>query len=236
VLDENLNEEVAEEQDIVDLLAAQGGEVEDEVVVDEFPTELPDDLDGLKAMLIERDEKIGKRNKTIKKRTEATHRMQDEIQSLQQQIADMKNQTTNASTMEAQKQEYSETLEKWRNSVEEDPSKAVDFVTWQNSETQDKIVNYLADMQTKFDARLAEIEGGMNPERMQNREKINKLKQNPRFANFNDDQLLAVIQATSDIKPRGTVTGKPVVAKPSKEKALEHARELAKKHFNGTFG
>ena len=233
---EDVTLDEGQEQDIIELLAKQGLEQDDEGEDESFPTELPKSIEDLKSMLAERDERIGKRNLTIKKRTEATHRMQEEIGSLQQQIADLKNTSTTASNTEAQKQEYNETLEKWRNSVEEDPTKAIDFVNWQTSETQNKLVDYVASMQSKFDARLAEIEGGMNPERMENRSKIAQLKANPEYANFTDDQLLTVIKSVGALKPRGSIGGRSVTSKPSPEKGLAEARAKAKAYFDGTLG
>lgn len=224
-----------EEVDVVALLAEQGLE-DDNDEVDGLPDELPDDPDELKSLLNDYKERVGKRNKTIKKRTDANHRMQEELDAMRTQIEQLSNSTANASTMEAQNQEYKETHEKWRSGVEDGSLNPVDYADWQLKQTQDRMANFLADMQSNFDSRLEELAGNMNPERMKNREKINQLKANPKFASFSDDQILTVIQTAEAIKPRGNIGGQRVQAQPSAEKRKEELRELARKHFNGNLG
>lgn len=231
---DNEAEVVEQEQDIIDLLASQSQEIDNDDV-DGLPDDLPSDPDELKAVVKEYQERVAKRNKTIKMRTDATHRMQEELEALKVQLAEVKGSTTNASNVEAQKQEYNETLEKWRNSVEEDPTKAIEFTNWQMTEMQNKVADYIGTLQNKFESQLAEIKGEMNPERQKYRDKIAQARNIPEFADMDDDTILKIIQANSRVAPRGTVGGKRVEQKPTAERLKNEAAERAAAYFKNGF-
>lgn len=224
------------EQDLIDLITMSSDESEGDDDVEGLPSELPDDPDELKQLVVDYQNRVSKRNKTVKKRTEATHRMQEEIEALKSQVDSFKNQSTQASTVEAQKQEHDKAIAEWRDSVSDDPSKAVDFATWQTTQMQDKVVNYIASMQQKFDDQIAELKGATNPTRQKYQAKIDQLKSNPRFAGFDDDQLMVLAETLSEAKPRGPIGGKPVNATVSKEKKLDELRKKAREYMNNGLG
>jgi chromosome segregation ATPase len=224
--------EIEVEEDIISLLSNQSEEVDDEVVEEVYSGELPDDPEQLKQMLVDAQNRVGKRNHTLKKRTDANHRIQDELKAVQEQLQDLKNAGNQpAPNVEAQNQERKEALGKWKDSVAEKPETAIDYADMQMTQMQDKVVDLVSSMQSKFDEQIAELKGDMNPEKVKNREKIDQLRNNPQFASMDDDTLLAIITATSGIKPRGTIGGRKPEQKSTPEKALEDARARAKKHF-----
>lgn len=226
-----------EEKDIIDILSTQGQEV-DEEEVEGLPTELPDDPDELKQLVADYQERVSKRNKTIKKRSDATHRMQEEIEALKSQVETYQSQSTQASTAEAQKQEQEKAYAEWRDSVSDDPSKAVDFATWQAGQMQDRMVDYIAKMQSSLEGQIAALKGEMNPEKQKYRDKIATLKQNPDFSDLDDDTAIKFIRATEQIKlgPRGTIGGKPVPTQKTREKRLDELRKRAKEHMQNGLG
>lgn len=231
--DEVQTEEV---EDLISLIATQSEEEDNEDDVEGLPTDLPEDPDELRQLVSDYQNRVSKRNKTIKKRSEANHRMQEEIEALKAQVDSFKNNSTQASTIEAQKQEQDKALAEWRDSVNDDPGKAVDFATWQANQMQEKVANYLASMKSDLDDQLAAIKGEMNPTRQKYRDKIDQLKSNPRFSGFDDDQLMVLAETLSEVKPRGSIGGKPVVAAPSKEKKLEELRKQAREYMQNGLG
>jgi len=234
VLDEALNEEA--EQDLVDLLAKQGEEVEGVEEVDGLPDDLPEDPAELRQLITDYQSRVGKRNKTIKRRSEANHRMQDEIDELKQQLASFQNQSTSASDVETQNQEREKVLESWRESANDDPGKAIDFAMSQIGDAQGKTVEYLAKMQQNFEDQIASLKGEMNPKRQKYREKIDQLKSNPRFSGFSDDQLETLAETLGGVKPPSTIGGKPVVATKTKEKRRDELRKQANAYFTNGMG
>jgi hypothetical protein len=220
-----------EEQDIIALLATQG-EDDSDFDEDEFDTSLPDDTEALKQMLEREREIKQKRNKTLKKREQAIHRMQEEQDAMKKRLDELMTKSEQSPNVEAEKREREEAHQKWRDSVADDPSKAVDFATWQMGEMQENMVNYLAKMQTSFDSQIAELKGEMSPDKQKYRDKINSLKRNPEFSDMDDNTILKFIRATESLKqPRGSIGGRRAEANPSEEQALEEARKKYRQMF-----
>lgn len=226
-MSKDVKAEVEENEDIISLLASQGAEDDDEEVSEEIDTDT-EDIEELKA-------RISKRNKSLKKSKQAVHRVQEEKDALLQRIEELerKMQAPASTDVEAQKREQEEALKKWRDSVEDDPSKAVDFANWQMTQMQENFSDVLVKMQQGFDAKLAEIKGEINPEKMKYRDQIGKLRQNPAFAELDDNALMAIIRSSEGIKiPRGGVGGQPVKKVGDPDQAYKEAREQYAKLLN----
>jgi SMC interacting uncharacterized protein involved in chromosome segregation len=237
VIDEALEEKNEQyEEDLIDLLASQSEQDDGEGNVDEIPDELPDDPDELRAILNKTRDQVRKRNRIIRQKDKTSHRKDEELEALQRQIDELRNNSTNASNVEAQKQEQQKAIDEWRDSVSEDPSKAVDFATWQANEMQSRVVDYLAQMQQSFNDQIASIKGEINPTRQKYRGKIEQLKLNPKFAGFSDDQLMVLAESLSEVKPRGSIGGKPIVAEKAKEQKLEELRKRAREYLQNGLG
>lgn len=220
-----------EEQDIVDFFAKQGTEVDDSD--DDGIGELPESAEELKALLLATQEKVSKRNKTIKKREKALERVQEERESLLSRFDELSRTQNQASTTETQNQDYKENLEKWRESVDDDPKKAIDFALWQINETQSKTADFLAQMQASYDEKLAAVQDSLNPEKLKYKSKLEALRQNETLAHLDDDALLAFVKAGEQIKiPRGAIGGKKAEVAVDPNQAYNEAREKYKQFMN----
>jgi len=195
------------EEDIVSLFAVKGAEDDDDNGEIEHQGELPDTVEGLQALLLSEREVKSKRNRSLRKSKQANHRMQDELSALQRQV-DSLGQPNQAPTVEAQNQEREKALEQWRDSVEEDPRKAVDFANWQSSQMQDNVVGYIAKLQETIDAKFAELTAATNPEAQKYESELNAVRTNPEFEGLSDEVLLKIIRAEKRMRePRGSIGG-----------------------------
>ena len=219
-----------EEQDIVDFFAKQGAEVDE---VEDDGQELPESADELKALLLAEREKVSRRNKTIKMREKALDRINEERESILSKLDELSAAQNQASTTETQNQEYKETLEKWRDSVDDDPKKAIDFALWQINETQSKTADFLAQMQATYDQKLEAIQGDLDPEKLKYRSKIDGLRQNEEFADLDDATLLRFIKAGEKVRiPRGAIGGKKAEVAVDPNQKYDEIREQYKKFMN----
>lgn len=226
-MDNDTNE--VEEESLLDLLAAESGQSEDEYdeEIDET-NELPDDPEALRALLLKEREIKSKRNKSLKKSKEANHRIQDELKALQDSFEEFRSSPNQSPDVEAQKREQAKAYEELRDSVNDDPSKAVDLIT----DMQNKTVDFLARQQAEFDAKLNKITKDLDPERHKYRDQIATLRNNPRLANLDDDSLIAVIEATGSVKPRGSIGGRRATVAPvDSDEAYKAAREKYAKMY-----
>ncbi|MHC4213989.1 MAG: hypothetical protein ACYSWP_11505 [Planctomycetota bacterium] len=223
--DEAVALEEETETSVLDVLATQSEEVEDEV---EEVEEESDDVEVLK-------ERVSKRNKSLKKSKQAIHRLQEENEDFRKRFEELeaKIQQPTQTDTGATKQEQSEALEKWRTEISDNPEKAVDFSNWQMSQLQESVVNVVTSMKQSFDEQIAELKGATNPERIKYKEQMDKLRaSNPDFAGLDDDTLLKVVQATSRVKvPRGNVSGGKVTKQPTADEQIEQL----KKQFADSF-
>jgi len=212
------------EQDIIDLLATQSEEVDNDEV--EIDTDT-DDINVLK-------DRIAKRNKTIKKSKQANHRIQEENSALEQRLEELEKMINSpAPNVEAQNQERQEALEKWRESVADDPGKAVDFANWQANDQMERIVNLFTQQQETFNSEIASLKGEIDPERTKYREQINKLKTNPAYAAIPEEHLLTFVKGAERVHRNDSIGGKRVQAQNTSEKDLEELRERVRKQING---
>jgi hypothetical protein len=226
------NEAEVVEQDIIDILAAQGEVVDDNDEEYEVADELPEDADALKALLLRERDIKSKRNKSLKKSKEATHRMQEEIKALQRQAEESRS-TTQAPDVEAQRLLRNEADEKLRDSVNDDPGSVVDLLNDRVGSLQDNVVNVVTSMQAEFDKQIAELKGEMSPQKIKYRDKINQLKANPKFASLSDDVLLTIVEGMSDVRvPRGgQISGRKATVTVDPEQGKKDAREKYAKFF-----
>lgn len=220
------NEAALEEKevDVISLFAAQGEEDNDEIMEN---TELPETAEELKALLLQERDIKSKRNKSLRKSKDANHRMQDEMKSLQDQIGELKNSMNKPET-EARKREQDEVRAEWRTSVAEDPDKMSDYVAWENAQTQDSVINYIAEMKRDFDSQLADLKGATNPEKMQYQEELNILRTNPDLADFSDEALIKFAKATkaaTERIPPGSLGGKRATVSQEEFKVTDELRK-----------
>lgn len=225
--DEAVALEEETETSVLDFLANQSVEVEDEL--EDEPEVESEDIDVLK-------ERVSKRNKSLKKSKQAIHRLQEENQDFQKRFEELEAKLSQPAPVDAgaQKQEQQEALDKWRTEISDNPEKAVDFSNWQMSQLQESVVGVVTSMKQSFDEQLAELKGATNPERVKYKDQMDKLRaSNPDFAGLDDTTLMAVVKATSGVKiPRGNPSGQKATKQPSADDLI---KELTEKYdaYNG---
>ena len=204
--------EVEEEVDVMSLLDIQTEEAEehDEEVSDETPETLEQ---ALELLAKEREIKT-KRNKSLKKSKQATHRMQEELQARDQRLDELERKLTDRpNNVEAEKHEQE--VQEWQDRVADDPSQALAYADWKQSKLEDKLANYLGSTVNELKAEIQALRGDTNPEKLEYKAEIAKLKQSEQFADLDDDVLLKLAKGLKGAKikkPRGTVGGKKAEA------------------------
>lgn len=215
--------EMQDEVDVIELLAVKGEEEIDEVSEIDVDT---DDIEVLK-------ERIAKRNKALKKSKQANHRIQDEKSALEKRIDDLeKSLTSPAPNEEAQRQEQQKVLAEWKESVADDPSKALDYFNYQMKSMQDNFAEILANQQSAFADQIGAIRGDIDPEKNKYRDKIEALKSNPELAEIPDEFLLKMAKQMEERVPRGAIGGKRAIQQADPKKDLEAIKDRYRKQFS----
>lgn len=216
--------ELEEEVNVMDLLANNESAEEDDYEDEDEEMAEEVDSDELKA-------RLNKRNRSLKKSKQAIHRMQDESSAQEKRIAELEakiNSTSTSPDPEAARKARSEELEEWRNSVADDPSKAVDFSTWQAKQTQDSVVDYIVEMRKEYDAQIAELKGASNPDRQTYAKELKAMSENPKWSGLDDDTKIEVIKSMKGAVgklPRGSVGGKRASVEPEEFKMTDEIRK-----------
>jgi hypothetical protein len=231
-----VNSEILEEQEesLIDFLAVKGDDVDEIDEEYEATEEIPSDPEELKRYALELKERVHKRNVALKKKKDAISRIQsevDELQSLNEQLRTSSQPPNNG----ADEQKLQEALGAWRESVADDPSRAVDFAMAHVNESNGKIVDILQKMQDQFDKRIAELRGDFDPEKLKYQDKILKLKTNPELEDIPDDHLLRMAKAMEKApkSPRGSVMGRKATIETDPEKDLEELKKQFRAYYGG---
>jgi len=220
-VDNEANEEV--ENDVFDFLATQSEEIDDD------NGEIDTDTDDIQVL----KDRISKRNQTIRKSKKANHRIQEENEALEQRLADLETKLNSpAPNAEAQNQERKEVLEQWRDSVADKPENALDYTNAVVGDLKSTVADLLAAQQADFDSRLAQIKSDIDPEKNKYRDKINSLRQNPDFADMDDDVLMKFAKNLSEKVPRGTVSGRRAMPDSDPDKRLEDLKAKFKAQYS----
>ena len=223
------------EETLVDLLTKQGEEGdEEETVVPEG--ELPEDFDGMKALLLQERGIKTKRNRSLKKSKDANHRIQGELEAALTRIEKL--ETSGAAqqpNLEAgNRDRYEKDLEKWRKSVEDEPGKAVDFANWQAQTLQTNMTKAMTDMKAEIVAQLAEIKGNSNPDHQTYKAEMELVASLPEYEGASKSEILRaakLLKGTKVKSPRGTASGK-TVAKATSKKSTVTAADKRKMGFD----
>lgn len=220
-------QELEEEVNVMDLLADTES---DEGSDFEYEDEEVDADEEVGADVLK--ERLSKRNKSLKKSKQAIHRMQEEQSALQKQFEELKasmNSNQQAPVdVEAQKKARSEELEEWRNSVADDPGKAVDFASWQTKQTQEQVVDYIVEMRKEYDAQIAELKGATNPDRQRYAEELKAMSVNPKWNKLDTDTQIEVIKSMKGAvgkSPRGGIGGKRATVEPEEFKMTDEIKK-----------
>jgi len=227
---EEVNEEVV---DVMELVANQSDEDEDIVDDDDLESDgdLPDDLEGLKALLLKEREIKRKRNKSLKKSKQAGHRIQQENENLQKRLDAIESKLNDSSSQSDNKveaEEHERQVQEWQDRVADDPTQALGYMDWKQKILQDKLANYVGGMEQRILSQLDAMKSATNPDAIEYKSEIEALRQNPQFADMDDNVLLSVAKAfkgTMVKKPRGTIAGKkPRSMKPEEFELTDEER------------
>lgn len=203
----------AEEVDVMSLLDIKTEEADEHD--DEVSDETPETLEQALELLAKEREIKTKRNKSLKKSKQANHRMQEEMTARDQRLDELERKLTDRpNNVEAEKLEQE--AQEWQDRVADDPTQAVAYADYKQSKFEDKLANYLGNMNNELKAEIQALRGATDPEKLEHKTEIAKLRQSDQFADLDDDVLLKVAKALKKAKvkqPRGTVGGKKAEAR-----------------------
>lgn len=184
-------EVVEEEVDIISLITPDLEAAEEEELDEVVSDEVPDTVEELQALLKLEREKIGKRNKTIKKGKQAMHRMQDESKDLLQRLDRLDQKVGDLQPNPGTEKNDQEDQE-WRDRYDNDNSQALDYTDHKNSRLEGKVADYLVLLEQRFNEKIEAIQSASNPNLIKYQDKIDALRRNPKFADFDDDTMLTL--------------------------------------------
>lgn len=207
--------EDTEEVDLFDAFANEGIEVDEDTIDDDEDDDqldvLTDDPDKLKALLLKERSIKHKRNQALRKSQKTNKRILAENGQLTTRldtIEDRINKSSTDASGDAERQKLEQEALAWQERIDEDPTQISGYLDWKQGLLEQRMGSYLTAMNNTLSSKIDGLSKSTNPEMMQNREKIEKLKQNPRFAELPDDTLLLISQTLGDLKvaqPRGNV-------------------------------
>jgi hypothetical protein len=221
----NALEELEEEVETVDALSlvinenAEESDTEEEVEGGELPTT----VEGLQALLEQKNATITKRNQSLKKAKSAQHRTQDENNTLQSQFEALEAKIDGIGKPNVEAENLAAQEQEWHTRVEDDPTQAMAYMTWKLEQQNKNLSAFLGQKFGEQQATMDALSSKTNPERLEHMEAIDKLQSNPEFAALDENAQLAVAKVLKNAKvktPRGTVAGKKVV--PLKPKSPEY--------------
>ena len=210
-----------EEVDVISLLAEQGRKDEDMDTDEEELSE--DELSSLPEKAREIIENIrAKKNKTIRKRTEAQHRTQKELDALAEanrKMAEELESMRQGKSAEPGQEPPGIDPEEWKNRIEDDSTAVIDYVGKVQEAQNQRLAEFLQSEFSKIYDAIGGLKSATDPERAKYRDKIEVLSKDPRFSGLDENALIAVAKAMSEVKvpARGTVAGRRIVKKPERK-------------------
>jgi hypothetical protein len=229
--------EVEETVDALSLIINENdteeSDTEDEVDSGEVPTT----VEGLTALLEQKNATITKRNQSLKKAKSAQHRTQDENNTLQSQFEALEAKVDGIGQPNVEAENLAAQEQEWQTRVEDDPTQAMAYMQWKLDQQNKNLSAFLGQKFGEQQATMDALNSKTNPERLKYKEAIDQVRSNPEFADLDDEVALKVAKALTKAKvkaPRGTVSGKKVVPIKSNKPEYELSDEdKAKMGFGG---
>ena len=215
--------EATEEVDVLSLMAteSQESDEQDEESEDGAPETLEDAL-----ALLERERDIkSKRNKSLKKSKQAIHRTQEENDALRSRLDQLESRLNSQPSGEADT--YQQEVEKWQERVADDPSQAVEYTNWVQKTMEDRVANYVGSEISQLKQTISELQGATDPERVQYRSEIDRMRQNEAWADLDDSTLLTIVKGLKGSKVKrvpGGIGGGKVSTAPKEFKVTDELR------------
>lgn len=221
-------EELGEEEiTALSLLVNEGATDDDNIEDEDESGELPETVEELKALALAQKEKIAKRNKSLKKAKQAQHRTQDENNTLQSQFEALEAKVDGIGQPNVEADNLAKEEQEWRDRVEDDPTQAIGYMDWKQSQLQNNLANFLSQKLGQIEQNFNSLKSDTDPEKLEYRKEIAQLKATPEFADLDDATALKVARALKSAKVpgRGGIGGKRVTAQP-KAKGEEMTDEI----------
>jgi chromosome segregation ATPase len=215
--------EVEEEVDALSLLVNENEGESDTDDNEEESGELPTTVEELTALLEQKNATISKRNKSLKKAKSAQHRTQDENNTLQSQFEALEAKIDGIGKPNVEAENLAAQEQEWRDRVEDDPTKAIEYMDWKQKNLEDRLSAFLGQKFGEQSDKMTELSNRTNPELLEYKAAIETVRSNPEFADLDDEMTLKVAKVLSKAKvktPRGGIGGKKVV--PIKAKSPEY--------------
>jgi hypothetical protein len=228
-------EELGEEEiTALSLLVNQGVEGDDTDDEDEDSGDIPETVEELKAFALKQKEIIAKRNKSLKKAKQAQHRTQEESNTLQSQFEKLEAKVNGIGQSTVETDNLAKEEQEWRDRVEDDPTKAVEYMDWKTQQQNQNLAAFLGQKFGEFEQSINALRNETDPEKLEYRKEIAQLKATPQFAHLDDATALTVAKALKNAKVpgRGTLGGKRVTGS-TKSKEHELSDEDFQKMFPG---
>lgn len=204
--------QVLEEQEEVDVLSilAEQGQVAD-TEDDEDQGEIPDDAEALKAMLLKERELKSKRNRSLKKSKQAIHRTMEENEALRKRLEEIERKVESRRSEDSGR-DSEQAAREWAEKVADDPSQAIAYADWKQSQLEDKLAKYLGGVVEELRNEIGGLKGAVNPDMAKYRDKIAAIREsNEELADLDDAVLLKVAKVLDGTKvrnPRGAIGGR----------------------------
>jgi hypothetical protein len=217
---EALEELEAEEVTALDLLVNENeDERASEEEEDDSGAEMPTTVEGLQALIEKKNEIISKRNKSLKKAKSAQHRTADENATLQSQFEALEARIDGIGKPNVEAEKYDQEDQEWQDRVAEDPTQAIGYMKWQQSNLENRLSSFLGQKFGEFSSQFADLKNSTNPEKLAYQNDIDQLRQNSKFSELDDDAALAVVKAlkSSKVPGRGNIGGGKVAKQPKKK-------------------
>lgn len=214
-----------EAEEVVDALSllVTENEQESDTEDEDEGGELPTTVEGLTALLEQKNATIAKRNKSLKKAKSAQHRTQDENNTLQSQFDTLEAKIDGIGKPNVEAENLAAQEQEWQDRVEDDPTQVMAYMKWKLEQQNNNLSGFLGQKFGEFNESIKVLSDKSNPELLEYKGAIETVRSNPEFADLDDDMALKVAKVLKNAKvktPRGTVTGKKVV--PIKPKTPEY--------------
>jgi predicted nucleic acid-binding Zn-ribbon protein len=223
-----LEVEETEEVNALSLIINENESNDDKDDEDEQSGELPTTVEGLQALLEQKNATIAKRNKSLKKAKSAQHRTQDENNTLQSQFEKLEAKIDGIGQPNVEAKDLAKEEQDWRDRVEDDPTQAIAYMDWKQKNLEDRLSSFLGEKFGKYEADMNALSSKTDPELLEYKEAIAQVRSLPEFADSDDATALKVAKVLTSAKvktPRSAIGGKKVVKAANKPVEYELSEE-----------
>jgi DNA repair exonuclease SbcCD ATPase subunit len=220
--------EVEETVDALSLLVTENEQESDTGEDEDEAAELPTTIEGLTALLEQKNATISKRNKSLKKAKSAQHRTQDENNTLQSQFEALEAKIDGIGKPNVEAENLAAQEQEWQDRVDDDPTQVMAYMKWKLEQQNNNLSGFLGQKFGEFNESLSALSDKTNPELLEHKAAIETVRSNPEFADLDDDMLLKVAKVLKKAKvktPRGGIGGNKIVPLKPKSPAYELSEE-----------